>query len=179
MTQKFLVSIGIVNLLAVIALSVYIFMSDQKIVYVNSNKLLNSYKGMADARAEYEKKTSTWKANIDTLASEIQRQIFKYEEQASSMTAKERQLSQELVRTKQKQFSEYQQAVSTQAQQEDSKITGEVITQVNAYLKKYGEEKGYKIILAATEYGNLAYADDGLDITDEVLEGLNKEYSGK
>jgi outer membrane protein len=58
-------------------------------------------------------------------------------------------------------------------------MTSDVVTQVNAYLKKYGESKGYTVILAATEYGNLAYADDDLDITDEVLEGLNKEYSGK
>lgn len=57
-------------------------------------------------------------------------------------------------------------------------MTGDVVTHVNAYLKKYGESKGYKIILAATEYGNLAYAEEGLDITDQVLEGLNKEFAG-
>ncbi|HEY9008587.1 MAG TPA: OmpH family outer membrane protein, partial [Ohtaekwangia sp.] len=85
----------------------------------------------------------------------------------------------ELIRSKQKQFADYQQAMNTQAQQEDAKMTQEVVTQINAYLKKYGEANGYKIILAATQYGNLAYADEGLDITDEVLAGLNKEYSGK
>ncbi len=69
--------------------------------------------------------------------------------------------------------------MNTQAQQEDAKMTGDVITQINAYLKKYGEAKGYKIILAATDYGNLAYADEGLNITKEVLEGLNKEYGGQ
>ncbi|HEY9045500.1 MAG TPA: OmpH family outer membrane protein, partial [Ohtaekwangia sp.] len=100
-----------------------------------------------------------------------QQQIFKYEKESKSMTAKERQLSQELIRSKQKQFADYQQAMNTQAQQEDAKMTQEVVTQINAYLKKYGEAKGYKIILAATQYGNLAYADEGLDITDECWKG--------
>jgi outer membrane protein len=58
-------------------------------------------------------------------------------------------------------------------------MTGDVLTQINAYLKKYGKAKGYKIVMAATEYGNIAYADEGLDITADVLVGLNKEYAGK
>jgi outer membrane protein len=179
MVQRFLVGIGILNLLAIIILSITVFTNNEKVVYVDSSKLLNNYKGMQAARAVYQQKANAWKANIDTLASEVQQQIFTYEKESPKMTAKERQLTQELIHNKQKQFAYYQQAMNTQAQQEDAKMTGDVVTQINAYLKKHGELKGYKIILAATEYGNLAYADEGLDITDEVLEGLNKEYSGK
>jgi outer membrane protein len=148
-------------------------------VYVDSQKLVNGYQGMLDARKVYQQKATTWKANIDTLANEVQQQIFKYEKESSKMTTKERELSTELIRTKQKQLAEYQQAMNNQAQQEDSKMTTDVLTQVNAYIKKYGEANGYKIILAATEYGNLAYADEALDVTEEVLNGLNQEYAGK
>lgn len=179
MFQRVLVAIGILNLLGVIFLAFMFFTRDSKVVYVDSAKLLNSYKGMQDARAVYQKKAGAWKANIDTLASEVQQQIFKYEKESPGMTVKERQLTQELIRTKQKQYGDYQQAMNTQAQQEDAKMTGEVVTQINAYLKKYGESKGYKIILAATDYGNLAYADEDLNITETVLEGLNKEYGGQ
>lgn len=153
--------------------------SSNKVVYVDSQKLVNGYQGMLDARKVYQQKATAWKANIDTLANEVQQQIFKYEKESSKMTQKERELSTELIRTKQKQLGEYQQAMNAQAQQEDSKMTTDVLVQVNAYLKKYGESNGYKIILAATEYGNLAYADEALDITEEVLNGLNKEYAGK
>lgn len=179
MKQKLLLPIGVANLLGIIALSVFIFTKDQKVVYVDSAKLLNEYQGMKDARAAYQQKVAGWKANIDTLASDVQKQILKYEKEAASMSAKERQLSQELIRNKQKQFNDYQQATSAQAQQEDAKMTGQIVTQINAYLKKHGESKGYKIIMAATEYGNVAYADKDLDITDAVLDGLNKEYGGK
>lgn len=58
-------------------------------------------------------------------------------------------------------------------------MTADVVNEVNAFLKEYGEEKGYTIIMAATEYGNIAYADEDLDITDEVLERLNKQYAGR
>jgi outer membrane protein len=169
----------VVNTVLIVVLGFFYFSSKPKVVYVDSAKLLNNYKGMQNARASYQKKAGAWKANIDTLASEVQQQIFKYEKESSGMSVKERQLSQELIRTKQKQFADYQQATNSQAQQEDAKMTSDVITQVNAYLKKYGESHGYTIILAATEYGNLAYADESLDITEVVLEGLNKYYAGQ
>ncbi|MFZ6011319.1 MAG: OmpH family outer membrane protein [Bacteroidota bacterium] len=179
MLQRFNLIVGLLCLAGLIFLASYLFTSRQKFVYVDSAKLVGNYKGMQDARAAYQQKAAVWKANIDTLAGEVQQQIFKYEKESPKMSAKERQLSQELIRTKQQQLAEYQQAMNTKAQQEDATMTKQVVEQINAYLKKYGKEKGYPIIFAATEYGNIAYAEDGLDITDVVLEGLNKEYAGK
>jgi outer membrane protein len=172
--------LGVINLLLLLAFIAYFFFfNNQKLVYVDSAQLVNNYKGMQDARKVYQQKATTWKANIDTLTQEVQRQIMSYEKESIKMTARERQLSQELIKTKQNQLMEYQRAMNTQAQQEDEKMTSDVMTQVNAYLKKYGKAHGYKIIMAATSYGNLAYADENLDITKEVLEGLNREYSGQ
>ncbi|HEY9004987.1 MAG TPA: OmpH family outer membrane protein, partial [Ohtaekwangia sp.] len=104
MFQRIILAIGIVNLLGIIVVSITIFTENSKVVYVDSSKLLNQYKGMEAARAAYQQKAGAWKANIDTLANEVQQQIFKYEKESKSMTAKERQLSQELIRSKQKQF---------------------------------------------------------------------------
>jgi outer membrane protein len=167
----------LINLSGLAVISYFSFQRPS-IVYVDSNKLINNYRGMLDARKVFQQKAGGWKANIDTLTSEVQKAIMQFEKETSKMTAKERSLSRELIQTKQKQLMEYQQAMNTQAQQEDSKMTAGVISQINAYIKKYGEAKGYTIVMAATEYGNIAYADDGLDITDEVLEGLNREYGG-
>ncbi len=175
---KIALVLAILNFSGLIVLS-YITYQRSSIVYVDSNQLINNYKGMQDARKAYQQKAVSWKANVDTLSNEVQQQIIKYEKESTKMTKKERQLSQELIRTKQKQLMDYQQAMNAQAQQEDQKMTAEVISQINAYIKKYGEKKGYTIVMAATEYGNIAYADEGLDITEEVLEGLNKEYSGQ
>jgi outer membrane protein len=176
--SKVALTLGLINLAGLFVIA-YITYQRSSIVYVDSNKIINNYKGMLDARKVYQQKAAGWKANIDTLAKEVQGQIMKYEKENSKMTARERQLSQELIHTKQKQLMEYQQAMNAQAQQEDSKMTTEVMSQINAYIKRYGEAKGYNVVMAATEYGNIAYADEGLDITDVVLEGLNREYGGQ
>jgi len=171
--------LSIINLVLISLVIAWYVSKQEKSVYVDSAKLLNGYKGMQVARKDYQQKASSWKANVDTLTKELQSSIMKYEKEVAKMTPKEKSLTQELLKTKQKQLVEYQQAMNSKAQQEDGQMTGNVVTQVNAYLKKYGKKHGYRIILAATDYGNIAYAEDDLDITEQVLAGLNAEYEGK
>lgn len=169
-------------LLVVLSIGVLYFLhfnQQESIAYVDSAKLINGYQGMIDAREIYKEKAQGWQANIDTLSKEVERSIKDYEKESPSMSAKEKDLSKELIRTKQKQLMDYQRAMNEKASQEDSQMTSKIIEEVNAYLKKYGEEHDYKIIMAATEYGNVAYADESLDLTEEVLNGLNKSYSGQ
>lgn len=154
------------------------FSNQQALAYVDTNKLLNNYEGMKAAREAYQLKASAWKANVDTLMTEVRQEIADYEKENQSMSAKEKQLAQELIRTKQQQLADYQKALQNQAAQEDQKMTGEVLATVNAYISKYGEKSGYDIILAATDMGNIVYAKEAVDITDQVLQGLNKEYNG-
>ena len=57
--------------------------------------------------------------------------------------------------------------------------TQQVWTRLNQYIKDYGREYEYDLILGAKGDGNLMYADDRLDITEEVLEYVNKKYDGE
>jgi outer membrane protein len=179
MWQRIFNVVGTVSLLSVILIGYYLFSNQQRIVYVDSAQLINGFSGMQVARKEYQRKATAWKTNIDSLGQELQRIVSRYEKDRAHFSKNETRLSEELIQTKRKQLVEYQRAITTQAQSEEGKVTQDVIAQINAYLKKYGQQHRYKIILAATDYGNVAYAEDGLDITKEVLEGLNKEYSGQ
>jgi outer membrane protein len=177
MNQKTIVEIVfkatvITGLLIVIALQ---FDKKESIVYVDAVKLVNGYKGMQAARKEFEMKTAAWKTNLDTLKTELEVKIKEYEAARTRLSTKEKALTEELIRTKQEQYMNYQNIIAEKIQKEDQELTTKVLGKVNDYIKKYGEEKGYAIIMAATQYGNIVYAEKGMDITEQVLEGLNKE----
>ncbi len=156
-------------------LSFYVF-SPNKIAYVDSNKLLSGYKAMVEARKEFEKKQATWNANVDTLMKDVQDAIKKYEKSAAMGTDNEKKMAKELINGKQKQLYEYQNATRQNAAQEEQRLTQNVLSTVNAYLLRYGKKHHYKMILIAAN-GNIAYADADMDITEKVVEELNKEYS--
>lgn len=179
MLQRLNLAFSLLLFSGLLSLAFYVVKTQEKLVYVNTSILINDYMGMQDAREAYKIKATTWKSNVDTLASELKREFLIYEKFSPSLTSDERKQKQDYLRMKQSQLNEYQQVMTAQAQQEDTKMTSDVLQKINAYLKKYGEENGYKIVMAVTEYGNIAYADKGLDITEQVLTGLNKEYGIK
>lgn len=59
-------------------------------------------------------------------------------------------------------------------QQKSQQFQDSVWTIINAEVEKFGKEKGYKYILGATGSGNIMYADDSEDVTQEVLKWINE-----
>jgi outer membrane protein len=168
--------IAIVLSLAAIVFAAIVYFNRKEIVYVDSMKLITNFKGAKVAKDAYEKKIAVWKANIDTLTMETNREMAKYEKEKKGMSAREQKLSEELIGTKQQQLESYRQATAENASKEDQLVTGKVFKEINDFLKQYGEQKGYEFIMAATSAGNIVFAKKGNDITDEVLEKMNAEY---
>ena len=49
-------------------------------------------------------------------------------------------------------------------------------TEVNNLIKEYGRDNNYQLILGANGNGTLAYADNGMDITNLLIEYLQGEW---
>ena len=174
MTRTTIVSSLLV--IVILAFAGFAFLTPTKIAYVDSQKLMSGYKAMVEARKEFEAKQKVWNSNVDSLTQDVKDAITQYNKSVAQGTPKEKQLAQELIKSKQKQLYEYQSALRQNASQEEQRLTQSVLTTVNAFLMRYGKKHGYKLILIAAN-GNIAYADTELDITDKIVEALNKEYA--
>lgn len=171
-------------IIAVIALLVSLFAvyksyQSSELVYVDVNKLLEGYSRTKIVRADFEKKAKLLRSNVDSLVVDWQKELKQYEKERARYTRKELALKQELLGNKQQQINNYQQAIQKQIQDEDKKATQTVINDINDYVKEYGKKKGYRIIFGANSSGNIMYADEATDLTNEILEGLNTEFKGK
>lgn len=173
---RWIIYVSLIFSVAAISLSLYYSLKKENIVYVDSLKLLSQYKGSQAAKAEYDKKVSVWKANIDTLTSELNTEITKYQKDKPKLTAREKKLTEELITSKQQQLENYKAAISQNASKEDQEVTSRVFKEISEFLKGYGERHGYDFILGATNVGNVVYARKGKNITDEVIKELNAQY---
>lgn len=179
MTSKKLV-VGLFSIvIAVQTVTLYfVFFKSNEVVYVDTNVLLEQYDGMKVARQQFQLKATQWQANIDTLKSELEKSIKKYEAERSQMSPKEKELNEELINTKRQQFVDYQKGIQQKSQQEDYGMTENVLGQVNNFIESYGKKNGYTIILGANNSGNIVYAEDQLDITPDLQKALNDNYRG-
>lgn len=176
--KKIIFPLTIIALL-ISVLSFFYSLKSSKQVYVDVNKLLDGYKRTKLVRSDFEEKAKTLNANIDSLMTDWQKEIKTYEKERSRMSKKELKLKQQLLGNKQQQINNYQEAIQKQIQEEDKKATQTVINDINDYIKEYGKEKGYKIIFGASGSGNIMYASESADLTQDVLKGLNAEFEGE
>jgi outer membrane protein len=165
-------------LLAVLGcgLSFWSKFSASKIAYVKTAVIIEKYEGMREAKSAYEKKVKNWESNIDTLKNDFIRNVSSFDRDSPKLSIEQRENRQMALTEKEKNVINYQQAIEEKARAEQEKMLQSVIGQINSFIEKFGKEKGYKIILGTTSEGSVLYGDISVDITEEVLEELNKEF---
>lgn len=167
-------------LVIALGLSAYLtfehFNAKKQVVYIDVNELMSEYKGMKAAQKEYEASSKEWQSNVDTLIAQFTDELKLYEKERAAMSKKERELKEEILRTKQQQVSNYQEAIQRKSADEETKLNQKVYNEVNQFVKSFGKQHAYEMILGANGSGNILYAEEYTDITPLVIEGLNKEY---
>ena len=147
-----------------------------RVAYVNSNRLLDDYQGMVEARRTYTQQRQEWQNNLDTLRQETSRGIAAYQQQRARLTPAQRQARETELRGKQQQLLEYQRTVGEQNGVLQQQMTQPIVDSTNAFVRRYGKDNNYDLVLLTADGDNVAYAKDGLDITVPVLKELNAEY---
>jgi outer membrane protein len=172
------VGVAVVAVLA-LALSIYNFVSKPKIAFVRSQDLVMKYEGTKEASGKFQQQKLAWQANVDTLASALERDMNRFNKDVLKMKEAEKRNTQNYLVTRQQQLSEYSNTVDEKAQEENDKMMQSILNQINTYVEEYGKTHAYDIILGTTMSGNVLYGEKGIDITDDILGGLNKNYKGK
>lgn len=152
---------------------------DGKIAFVESNKMLDGYQGMKDARKAFESKARNWERQNQNMLASFKGAVEAYQKQAPTLTAEQRAATEQKLQAQQQEVGQRQQQLQAQAQEEEAKLTQSVLASVNSKVEAYGKSKGYKLILIAAPSGTIAYGEKNLDITTPVLAYLNAEYRRK
>ncbi len=147
-----------------------------KVAYIRSADMIYSYDGMKEAQKNFQDKMQAWQSNVDTLRLELERNFGKYNNEIGRLSMKEKAERQELLNRQQKNYTQYTQAISQKSKTEEQKMTEGVLNQVNSFVEEYSKAKGYDLVIGTTTSGNLLYAKEYMDITDEVLKALNENY---
>lgn len=151
-----------------------------KIAYVNSDTLSEKYQYFKDIRAKLEAKVKKAQNDLQAKGQAYQREVADYQQKAPTMSASERQATEERLMRRQNELGRLDQNASTSIAQEEQTEFTKVYTSITDHLKKHSEEKGYKLVLTYSKTNPaVLYADPKMDITNEVLTSLNKEYSDK
>lgn len=152
--------------------------AEEKIVYVNSDSLLTKYEYFKDLKAKMESKGKAAESDLAAKQQAFQREVQQYQQQQNTLPADQRAATEQRLGRKQQELQAYQQNAGAALQNEQAKEQEALYNKVAEYLKGYAKTKGYKMVLTYSK-GNSAilFADESLDVTSEVIVGLNEAYA--
>lgn len=148
----------------------------QKTAYVNVADVMKDYKAVKTLQKEIEEEQNALQVKYNEIAQDFQKEAREFDEASKHMSRKKAEARYQELLQKNQQIQQAQQAENTNLQQDSQKRMDEVIEDFKDFVKEYAKSNGYTYILGATESGNVLYGDSSLDLTEEILDALNKDY---
>ncbi|MCB7481894.1 OmpH family outer membrane protein [Christiangramia sediminis] len=152
--------------------------NEQKTAYVDTTVLIKEYKEMKEVEANFTSKSDSVRKQLDAAAQEFQAEVQEYQSQMGSMSETDRKAKEQELMQKQQMLQQQQQMVGNRLREESNTVMDSLVTKIKDYVKDYGKEKNYTYIFGSNESANIMYAEEGLDITQDILSELNEGYDG-
>lgn len=149
------------------------------IVYINTDSLLRGYQMYKDLSAEFQLKAEKVQKELNMKAGifETQYKSFQNKIEKGLVTRAEAQKMEQDLQMEQQTLVKYRDEKLGELQEQEQVMTNNISENVRVYIEKYNAEKKYKMIINTSMATNvIVAADPSVDITTEVLTGLNAEY---
>lgn len=149
------------------------------IVYMNSDTLISGYKMFQDLRAAFTIKSEKVEKELQGRASKFETayRALESDMQKGLITRTEAQTKGEELQKEQQVILKYRDEKLAELQEEEMVMMNKISVAIQTYIERYNEAKKYQMIINTSNATNVVITGDkGLDITKELLEGLNAEY---
>ena len=156
--------------------------ADAKIVYINMDTLLNNYTQSRELNEAFLKKLEANRTELNIKVKNFDREAAEFRNKVENngfMTRERAEKAQMDLMIKQQNLQKLQQEMTENAQREQMEINRKLYDAITNFLTEYNKAKGFQLILSTTLGGNVLFAQEGFDITNEVVSQLNEQYAKK
>ena len=152
--------------------------SSCRIAYFEMDSVAANFEKAKEMQGELEKKEEKMNSEMNRLQNLYQQKYINFQQHGATMTSSQLdaarnelgQLDQTIKDTKASMDQDYK-TYYVQTQQE-------ILSMIRKFCSEYNKDKRYAIIIS-NEPGLVFYKDSTMDITRDLLEGLNKTYGKK
>ncbi len=143
------------------------------IAYVDTDTLFASYNYYEQVSTKLDEKRAQLQQEYTRRAEGLQKQIEDYQRTINNLTIAQARAVEEDLGRKRQNLLQYQETIAQDMMREEAAITRELYEKVSSFLKIYGDNNNLQVVLTYSAGSGLLYANDALNITDQVILGLN------
>lgn len=140
--------------------------------FVNTDSIWNNYNYVDELRENLNRKQKQYQSEMERKIAEFQSNLQEFQENMMSLSPAEGEKKQQELMMKEQGLQQLQQEYNLKLIEEEDKMKEQLRNKIAEYLKEY-HEKGVDLILDNSASSSVLLYHDSLDITTEVLKGLN------
>ena len=145
--------------------------------YINSDTLSARYDYIADRAEALARREGELQVTLQEKVQKLEARFAQLQQKADIMTRAELEAAQNEIQAKEAEINEMRLKLSQQLDQERIAMQLDLYNKVEDVLKGYAGRQQLQTIFSYTQGGQLLYINPELDITNTVLEELNKRYA--
>lgn len=149
------------------------------VVYVQIDSLVHKYDMFNDLKTQFESKWQGVQNDLQSKGKVFENEVNDFQKKLDKglFTRAEAEERSKVLSNKQTDLQNISAQKQYEMQEEEAVMLNKVMEAIREYIAKYNEDKKYALILTTSFAANTVLAGDpSLDITNDVLEGLNSEY---
>ena len=148
------------------------------IVYVDLDRILMEYDMANDLRSSVEAKVQKIQEEVQRRGKKLEKDINAWQEKLNKglMTRSVAEAQQAKLQKQQEEFAQYAAQQEQIVQEEQVVMMNQIGDAIKTFLDAYNVEKEYAMIITNNGGAPVITADEGLNITEDVLARLNEEY---
>lgn len=153
--------------------------NQQKFAYVDVEVLMNDYKATKALEEVLKLKQAQKAKEFDSLQQPFNQKVQSYYQNAQKMSvAKRQQLEAELQQENQ-QLQLLQQKNSQELQAENTERSEALMKKIDSFVSDYAKANNLNVVFGTQGKGTILYADEAMDITQELLQILNDNFDSE
>ena len=148
------------------------------IAYVQLDKIIEQYDMANDLRSVVETKVGNIQAEINRRGKKLENDVTAYQDKVNKglMTRSVAEAQYAKLQQQEQDFNNYANKKQAEINEEQMVMMNQISDAIKTYIDAYNAEKQYAMILCNQAGVPVLTGDLSLDITQEVLDGLNAEY---
>jgi outer membrane protein len=150
--------------------------SSVKVAYVNQDTLLKYYDFVKVNRDRLDKQLKNLSDQLANRQASLQREIQAYQNGVGNLTIGQARDLEASLQQKGQNLQMYEQSLQQQMMDDQSKVAEELYSKLTDYLKSYSKERGIAVVVKYDRSSDVLYAGDSLDISKDVIKGLNDAW---
>ena len=143
-----------------------------KVAYVQTSVLLDQAPGRAEAEAQFEKETGTYRDQIKRMSDSLNAMIADFQKRSTGLTATARETQGKGIQAKEAEYQRRTQELEQKAQGRQNELVQPILDKIKGAIEEVRVEGGYAIIFNADQGSPIVAVDKSLNVTDRVLTKL-------